>query len=65
MGSHAMKIGSLLGIIVFTLVALAHLARLLTGTEILIGGAALPQWVSVFGAVVPGLIAFLLFRESR
>jgi len=60
-----MKIGSLLGIIVFTLVAIAHLARLLTGTEVLVGGIVLPQWVSVFGVVVPGLIAVLLFRESR
>jgi hypothetical protein len=59
-----MKIGSLLAIVLLSLVALAHLLRLIDGTEIIARGVVVPQWVSVFGVVVPGLIAWLLWRES-
>ena len=60
-----MKTGSLLAIIVFTIVAVAHLLRLVDGTQIGVGSATIPMWVSVLGAGLPGLIAFLLFKESR
>lgn len=60
-----MKTGTLLAIIVFVLVAFAHLGRLIDRTEILVGTTAVPQWVSVLGVVVPGLIAWLLWRESK
>jgi hypothetical protein len=60
-----MKLGSLLAIVVLSLVAFAHLLRLIDGTEIIARGSVIPQWVSVFGVVVPGLVAMLLWRESR
>jgi len=60
-----MKTGSLLATIVFVLVALAHLLRLLTQTEIMVNGIPVPQWVSVLGVIVPSGIAFLLWRENR
>ena len=60
-----MKNGTLLAIIVFTVVALAHLYRLVTGAEILINGDIVPQWVSVAGILVPGLIAWVLWKESK
>jgi hypothetical protein len=60
-----MKTGTLLAIILFALVALAHLVRLIDRTEILVGTMAVPLWVSVLGVVVPGLIAWLLWRESK
>jgi len=60
-----MKTGSLLATIVFVLVALAHLLRLLTQSEITVNGMPLPLWVSVLGVIVPGGIALLLIRESR
>jgi len=58
-----MKTGSLLATIVFVLVALAHLLRLLTQSEITVNGMPLPLWVSVLGVIVPGGIALLLIRE--
>ena len=64
-GDSLMKIGSLLAIILLILIALAHVLRLIGGTEIVAGPVVVPQWVSVFGVVVPGLIAWLLWRESR
>ena len=60
-----MKTGSLLAIIVFVLVAIAHLLRLVSGTDIVIGGNDIPQWVSVVGVLVPGSIAWLLWKESK
>jgi len=60
-----MKTGTLLAIIVFTVVALAHLYRLVTGTEILLDGDTVPQWISVPGVLVPGLIAWVLWKESK
>lgn len=60
-----MKTGSLLAFIVFVLVAFAHLLRLVYGTEVLVDGTLIPTWVSVVGMIVPGVIAFLLWRESK
>jgi protein-S-isoprenylcysteine O-methyltransferase Ste14 len=60
-----MKTGSLLAIIVFVLVAIAHLLRLVSGTDVVIGGNDIPQWISVVGVIVPGLIAWLLWKESK
>ena len=60
-----MKTGTLLAIIVFSIVAVAHLLRLVDGTQIVVGSTIIPMWASVLGALVPGLIAFLLWKEAR
>ena len=60
-----MKIGSLLAIVVLSLVAAAHLLRLIDGTEIIARGVVVPQWLSMFGVVVPGGVAWLLWREAK
>ena len=60
-----MKPGTLLAVILMTLVAFAHLLRLVTGAEVVVAGFAVPQWVSIGGTLVPALIAWLLWKESR
>ncbi len=60
-----MKTATLLAIIVFTIVAISHLLRLVDGTQIIVGSTSIPMWVSYIGTVAPGLIAFLLWKESR
>ena len=60
-----MKTGTLLAIILFTLVALAHVLRLIFGTEVIVAGTPVPQWVSAVAVVVPAVIAWLLWKESR
>jgi Na+/H+ antiporter NhaA len=60
-----MKTGTLLAIVVFIIVALAHLYRLLSGTEVSINGDLIPQWISVPGVLIPGLIAWVLWKESK
>ena len=60
-----MKIGSRLAIIVFSIIAVAHLTRLLLGISLAIGDWNVPQLVSVLGVIGPGFIAWLLWQESK
>ena len=60
-----MKAGSKFGILLLTVVAIAHLARLLGGIEVTVGEWNVPQWVSVVGVIVPFAIAGLLWTESK
>lgn len=60
-----MKTGSMLAMLLFILVAIAHLLRLVNGIEVTVGGWDVPEWVSVGGVIVPAAIAYMLWRESR
>jgi len=60
-----MKTGSKLAIILFTLVAIAHLLRLIFGIDLTVGDWIAPPWVSILGIAVPGFIAWLLWKESK
>ena len=60
-----MKIGSKLAIIVFTFVAVAHLLRLVSGTDIMVGEWSVPQSISILGVIGPLAIAGLLWNESK
>jgi hypothetical protein len=60
-----MKPASLLAVLVFSLVAVGHLLRLLFRAEILVGGVAIPMWVSVVGLFVAGALAIALWREAQ
>lgn len=50
---------------VFALVAVGHLLRAVFGLEFVVGGYAVPIWVSVAGAVVAGGLSFMVWRESN
>lgn len=60
-----MKTGAKLAILLFGLVALAHLLRLAFSIPLTAGSWNVPQWISLFGVVVPAGIAILLWRENR
>ncbi|MGB5487531.1 MAG: hypothetical protein WBN06_09090 [Lysobacterales bacterium] len=60
-----MKTGSKLAILLLTLVAIAHLVRLVGGIEVTVGEWNVPQWVSAVGVIVPLAIAGLLWSESK
>lgn len=59
-----MKTGTRLAVILFILVAFAHLLRVLYGIPVTVGDWIVPQWVSLVGIVVPGGVAAMLWRES-
>ena len=46
------------------LVAVLHVLRLVFKTEVLIGGWALPMWVSGLGCVAAAALSVLVFREA-
>ncbi len=50
---------------IFTIVALMHIARLLTGWPVTIGTLSIPLWASWVGVVVAALLAWLGFKASR
>jgi len=60
-----MKTGSKLAILLFVLVAIAHLVRLLGGIEVTVGEWSVPQWVSAVGVIIPLAIAGLLWSDSK
>ena len=60
-----MKPASLIAVILFSLVAIAHLLRLALQIEVTAAGAVVPMWVSVLGVLVPAGIAVMLWREQR
>ncbi|PLY01821.1 MAG: hypothetical protein C0623_05060 [Desulfuromonas sp.] len=43
------------------IISLAHLCRLLTGAELMVGGKLIPVWVSLPGFAGPALLAGLLW----
>ena len=50
---------------IFALIALAHLYRLISPFEIVIGPCHTPQWFSIVGLVVPAGLSWMLCREAR
>ncbi len=48
--------------ILFTLVAVAHLLRIVYGLPISIGDFNAPMWMSWVGLIIPGALAVWAFR---
>ncbi len=59
-----MKPFTTIAVCIFTLVALTHLCRLVMEWEVVVAGYNVPMWVSIPGAVLPGVLAYLLWHES-
>ena len=62
---NARKPFTLIAAAIFLLMAVAHLYRIATGFDVTIAGTALPQWVSWIALALTGLLAVMLYRESR
>ena len=60
-----MKAGSLLAIAILSLIAAAHLARLILQLEVTVGGARVPMWASGAAFLALDVIVVLLIREQR
>ena len=50
---------------IFSLVALAHLLRIVNGMSIRVNDYAVPMWVSWIGLIVTAGLAFWSFQISR
>ncbi|WP_156826961.1 hypothetical protein [Geopsychrobacter electrodiphilus] len=47
--------------VILLIISLAHLLRLITGTELMVGKTVIPLWASVFGCVGPASLAGLFW----
>ncbi len=56
---------TLIAAAIFALMMLVHLYRIATDFQIIIGSHAMPMAVSWIAAVVTGLLAVMLYRESQ
>ena len=56
---------TLIAAIIFGIMALVHLYRLVTHFRIVLGSHPIPEWVSIIAMLVTGLLAVMLYRESR
>jgi hypothetical protein len=50
---------------VFAIVALAHLYRIVTNIQLIVGSHPIPMWVSYLGVLFPALLSWMLCREAR
>jgi len=46
-------------------ISAAHLLRLIFQVEIVAAGFHIPVWLSIFGFIIPLVLALLLWREDR
>ncbi len=60
-----MKPAALVAVIFLGLVALVHVVRLALQVEVVVGGALIPLWVSLFAVLGPGALAIWLWREQQ
>ena len=58
-----MRLGTFLAILVFLLIAVAHILRIVEDWEVVINGIVIPKWTSILGIGIVGGLAFLLWRE--
>jgi hypothetical protein len=60
-----MKPFTTIAVLFLALIAVVHLLRLFTGWEVIVVGFAIPVWWSVFGVLVPGGLALMVWREAH
>jgi hypothetical protein len=56
---------TLVAAIIFLIMALAHAYRAVTHFQIILGSHTIPDWASIVGLLVAGILSYGLFRESR
>ncbi|MCX5827563.1 MAG: hypothetical protein NTV58_06130 [Deltaproteobacteria bacterium] len=60
-----MKSVTTIVVIILVGMSIAHLVRIIFQVEIIAAGFHTPLWLSIFGFIVPLVLALLLWRENR
>ncbi len=58
-----MKPATTIAVVLLALVALAHVLRVAFGVPANVGGWVVPMWVSYIGVLLPGGLAYFVYRE--
>ncbi|MEO7865697.1 MAG: hypothetical protein ABIR63_07530 [Sphingomicrobium sp.] len=56
---------TLVAALIFLAMALVHVYRLVTPFQVVFGSQTVPQSVSWIGVIVPAILSFMLFKESK
>jgi hypothetical protein len=56
---------TIIAIVMFAIICIAHILRLILGWEAEINHMAIPVWISVIGALFSGLLAVMIWKESK
>jgi len=54
-----------IAVIILAILALAHVYRFVRGLEVVVNGNTIPLWVSALVALVAGVLALMVWRESK
>ena len=52
-------------VILLCAISIAHLLRLILQVDVVANGVNIPVWLSIFGCIVPAVLAFMLWRENK
>ncbi|HAJ26387.1 MAG TPA: hypothetical protein DCG53_03940 [Syntrophus sp. (in: bacteria)] len=52
-------------VLLLIVISVAQLLRLILQVEIIAAGFYVPVWLSIFGFIVPAILALMLWRENR
>jgi hypothetical protein len=52
-------------VILMIAISIAHLLRLIFQVNVAASGVIIPVWLSIFGCIVPAVLALMLWRENR
>jgi hypothetical protein len=52
-------------VILLSAISFAQLLRLIFQVEIIAGGVSIPIWLSIFGCMIPAVLAYMLWRENN
>jgi len=60
-----MKPFTVIALVIFGLIAVAHLLRIFFCAEVIVNGISIPLWVSAVASVIFGVLSYMLWRENR
>ena len=52
-------------VVAFLVIGLVHILRIIFGWEVVIDHVVIPIWISGVGALLSGLLAVMVWKESR
>jgi hypothetical protein len=52
-------------VILLSAISIAQLLRLIFQVNVVANGVTIPLWLSIFGCIIPAVLAIMLWRENR
>jgi len=62
---RTMKSVTRIVVLLLAAISIQHLLRLIFRWEVIVNGIAIKLWLSIFGCIVPAVLAVLLWLENK